>query len=88
MDQVVIQAPPLNGTLFVTGKLGVDAGPGAGFDIYSTLVNGVTALNIPFATLSVDGAYRFYLVNLTTGQATSLGSFNEAVVDIAIPLNQ
>ena len=52
------------------------------------LANGVTVANFPFATLSVNGTYRFYAVNLTTGQAFSLGRFDEAVVDIAIPLNQ
>ncbi len=44
--------------------------------------------NFPFATLAVNGTYRFYSVNLTTGQAVSLGRFDEAVVDIAIPLSQ
>ena len=48
----------------------------------------MTVANYPFATLSVNGRYRFYSVNLTTGQAFSLGRFDEAVVDIAIPLNQ
>ena len=88
LDQVVIQSPPGNGILVATGKLGVDAAPASGFDIYSLLVDGVTVANIPFATLAVNGKYRFYAVNLTTGQASSLGRFDEAVVDIAIPLNQ
>jgi hypothetical protein len=88
MDQVVIQSPPGNGILVATGKLGVDAAAAAGFDIYSLLVNGVTAANLPFATLSVNGQYRFYSLNLTTGQAFPLGRFDDAVVDIAIPLNQ
>ena len=88
MDQVVIQSPPGNGILVATGKLGVDAAAAAGFDIYSLLVNGVTVANIPFATLSVNGKYRFYSVNLTTGQAFQLGRFDDAVVDIAIPLSQ
>ena len=51
-------------------------------------MNGVTTANYSFATLSVNGMYRFYTVNLTTGQASPLGRFDEAVVDIAIPLNQ
>ena len=51
-------------------------------------MNGVTVANFPFATLSVNGKYRFYAVSLTTGQAFSLGRFDEAVVDIAVPLNQ
>jgi hypothetical protein len=43
----------------------------------------------PFATLvTVDGAYRFYTADLTTGRVFSLGRFDEAVADIAIPLNQ
>ena len=36
-DQVAIQSPPGNGILVATGKLGVDAGRRAGFDIYSLL---------------------------------------------------
>ena len=88
MDQVVLQSPPAYGILVATGKLGVDATAAAGFDIYSLLVNGVTVANIPFATLSVNGKYRFYSVNLTTGQAFQLGRFDDAVVDIAIPLSQ
>ena len=82
-----VQSPPGNGILVATGKLVVDA-TAAGFDIYSLLVNGVTVANIPFATLSVNGKYRFYSVNLTTGQAFQLGRLDDAVVDIAIPLSQ
>jgi Domain of unknown function (DUF4394) len=67
MDQVVFQSPPANGILVATGKLRVDATAAAGFDIYSLLVNGVTVANIPFATLSVNGKYRFYSVNLNDG---------------------
>jgi hypothetical protein len=88
LDQVAIQSPPGNGILVATGKLGVDAVAASGFDIYSLLEDGVTVANFPFATLAVNGAYRFYSVNLTTGQAISLGAFDEAVVDIAIPLGQ
>ncbi len=88
LDQVVIQSPPANGILVATGKLGVDAAAASGFDIYSLLRNGVTVANYAFATLSENGRYRFYAVNLTTGQAFSLGRFDEAVVDIAIPLDQ
>ena len=88
LDQVVIQSPPGNGILVATGKLGVDAGAAAGFDIYSLLKDGVTVGNFPFATLAVNRTYRFYSVNATTGQAISLGRFDESVVDIAIPLSQ
>jgi Domain of unknown function (DUF4394) len=88
LDQVAIQSPPGNGILVATGKLGVDAVAASGFDIYSLLEDGVTVANFPFATLAVNGKYRFYSVNVTTGQAISLGRFDEAVVDIAIPLGQ
>lgn len=88
LDQVVIQSPPGNGILVATGKLGVDATVAAGFDIYSLLARGVTVGNFPFATLSVNGSYRFYSINLTTGQAFSLGRLGDAVVDIAIPLTK
>ena len=88
LDQVAIQSPPGNGILVATGKLGVDAVAASGFDIYSLLDDGVTVANFPFATLAVNGEYRFYSVNVTTGQAISLGRFDEAVVDIAIPLGQ
>jgi hypothetical protein len=88
LDQVVIQSPPGNGILVATGKLGVDAAAAAGFDVYSLLANGVTVGNFPFATLSVNGRYRFYSVNLTTGQTFSVGRLGDPVVDIAIPLTQ
>ena len=88
LDQVVVQSPPGNGILVATGKLGVDAAAASGFDITAFSLDGVTVANFPFATIAVNGKYRFYAVNLTTGQAFSLGRFDEAVVDIAIPLNQ
>ena len=89
MDQVVIQAPPNNGILGQTGKLGVDVDPAAvGFDIYSTLVDGVTVSNVAYASLAVGGVSSFYKVDLLTGAATSLGALRRPVVDIAIPLNQ
>ncbi|HEU4688500.1 MAG TPA: DUF4394 domain-containing protein, partial [Vicinamibacterales bacterium] len=88
MDQIVIQSPPGNGILVATGKLGFDAGPSAGFDIYSQVVRGVTVTNRAFATLSVNGKYSFYSVNLTTGRAVLIGGFDDQVVDIAVPLDQ
>jgi Domain of unknown function (DUF4394) len=88
MDQIVIQSPPGNGILVATGKLGLDAGSAAGFDIYSRLVKDVTVANRAFASLVVNGAAGFYRINLLTGAATRLGGFSETVVDIALPLDQ
>ncbi|MGH8490392.1 MAG: DUF4394 domain-containing protein [Gammaproteobacteria bacterium] len=87
-DQVVIQSPPGIGILVPTGSLGVDAGPGVGFDIYSSLVGGVSVQNRAFASLVVGGVYGFYQINPLTGKAKRVGKFNERVVDIAVRLNQ
>jgi hypothetical protein len=88
LDQVVIQLPPGSGILVATGKLGVDAEAVAGFDIYSTLDDGVTEQNRAFASLMVQGTSGFYQINLLTGKATLLGYFDEHIVDIALPLQQ
>lgn len=89
-DQLSLQSPANAGNLAPAGKLGVDAGPVAGFDIYSEQRSGVTVSNTPYATLLVTGSYRFYTVNPLTGAATRLGTFpaNRQVIDIALPLNQ
>jgi hypothetical protein len=89
LDQVVIQSPPAAGILVATGKLGFDVSPQAGFDIYSRNARGgVTTANRAFASLTVDGKSNFYRIVLTTGRAIWLGSFDDVVIDIAIPLNQ
>jgi len=41
-----------------------------------------------FASLFVDNVSGFYRVNLLTGQAILIDTFEKAVIDIAIPLNQ
>ena len=91
LDQIALQSPPNNGSLAATGKLTVDTGAAAGFDIYSIVRNGVTVDVQALATLSApDGSTALYSVKLPTGKATSRGSFSNAlkVIDIAIPLNQ
>ncbi len=82
LDQGAIQAPANQGDLSATGKLGVDAGQNAGFDIYSTVdVDG-------FATLRVNDRFKLYKITLFTGKATNRGAFDRRITDIAIPLNQ
>ena len=100
LDQVVLQSPPNNGSLAATGKLTVDAAPPStaagqpqdvGFDIYSTIRNGVTVEVQALASLtSPAGAASLYSVKLPTGKASLRGGFKstDRVVDIAIPLNQ
>ncbi|GAA2211523.1 DUF4394 domain-containing protein [Nonomuraea monospora] len=87
-DQVSAQSPANAGSLAPTGKLGVDAAADAGFDVYSQLKKGVTVANSGYATLKVDGAYRFYAVNVLTGAATVVGTFpaGRQVSDIAVQL--
>ncbi|MFE3381452.1 DUF4394 domain-containing protein [Streptomyces anulatus] len=86
-NRVSLQSPANSGTLAPTGNLGVDAGPNAGFDIY---FSHRAQSNHGFAALSVDGAYRFYQVDVLTGRAEGLGAFprNHQVSDVALPLNQ
>lgn len=79
LDQVAIQAPANAGPLSSTGKLGVDAGSDAGFDITGKKNRG-------WATLSVGGRYRLYSVSLLDGEARLKGTFPRSVQvsDIAI----
>jgi hypothetical protein len=89
-DQISVQSPANGGALAPTGKLLVDAGPVAGFDIYSRTDLGTTQGNRGFASISLLGRYSFYQVSLLTGRASRIGSFRPStqVADIAIPLNQ
>ncbi|WP_210574319.1 DUF4394 domain-containing protein [Streptomyces sp. GESEQ-4] len=86
-DQVSIQSPANAGNLAPTGKLGVDAGPSAGFDIYTSTRSGS---NTAYGVLSVGGAQRLYRVDLLNGSVTRAGTFDggRAVVDLALPLKQ
>jgi len=89
-DQIVVQSPANGGQLAPTGKLQVDAGPVAGFDIYSRQALGTTQANRGLAAISVLGRSSLYQVDLLTGRADRIGSFRASaqVADIAIPLDQ
>ena len=71
-----------------TGKLGVDAGAAVGFDVYSNVRGGVAVANWGFASLPVGGATGLYRIELTTGRAIPIGTLGDAIVDVAIPLDQ
>jgi hypothetical protein len=88
LNQVALQSPPNAGSLVATGKLTIDADTPVGFDIYTTLRNGVAVDNSAYASLVVGGVTGFYRVNLLTGKATLIDTFPDRVVDIAIPLDQ
>ncbi|WP_328771714.1 DUF4394 domain-containing protein [Streptomyces sp. NBC_00286] len=87
LDQVSIQSPANAGNLAPTGKLGVDAGPSAGFDIYTSTRSGS---NTAYAVLRVDGKQRLYRADLLNGSVARTGTFDggRAVVDLALPLRQ
>jgi hypothetical protein len=87
-DQIVIQAPPNNGALNPTGKLGVDAASPVGLDIYSSLRDGTTVANRALASIPSANSTSLYQVDLLTGRASAVGWFDVAVADIAIPTDQ
>lgn len=88
-DQVMLQSPANSGQLAATGALTVDTASNAGFDIYSTVRDGVTVANEGYATLQAGGAYGLYRIDLLTGTAAMIGDFGgEQIADIAIVLNQ
>jgi Domain of unknown function (DUF4394) len=87
-NQVAIQSPPNNGSLVPTGSLTIDPDAPVGFDIYTQLKNGAASNNGGFASLVVNAMTGFYRVNVLTGKASLIGNFKEAVIDIAIPLDQ
>ena len=88
LNQVAIQSPPNAGALVATGQLTVDPDTSVGFDLYTDLRNGAAQHNRGFASLVVTGVSGFYRVHVLTGRATLIDFFDEALLDIAIPLNQ
>jgi Domain of unknown function (DUF4394) len=87
LDQTSVQSPANAGNLAPTGKLRIDVGPNAGFDVYYSAAAGT---NTGYAALQAGYGYRFYRINLLTGRAILVGSFpaQRQVVDVALPLNQ
>ena len=88
LDRVALQSPANAGTLAPTGTLPADIGPDAGFDIYSSLTDGVTDGNAAFAAVEVDGERRLWAVDVLTGGAADLGAFGADVTDLAVQLDQ
>lgn len=86
LDQVVIQSPPNDGTLNLTGKLGINVSPIVGFDIQSKLSGDRTVSNTAYASLRSSDAAQpdFYKIDLLSGKATKVDDFNKQVADIAV----
>jgi hypothetical protein len=87
-DQVVVQAPPNNGALNPTGKLGLDAASPTGFDIYTSLRAGTAVANRALASIPSTRGTSLYRIDLLTGRADTAGRFDVTVTDIAIPTDQ
>lgn len=88
LDRVAVQSPANAGTLAPTGSLPADIGSDAGFDIHTTLDEGVAADNAAYAAVEVDGVQRLWAVDVLTGGATDLGAFPVAVTDLALGLDR
>jgi hypothetical protein len=67
LDVLVTQTPPANGQLQTVGSLGFNLAPTAGFDIATD----AQGRNFAFAVSGLT----LYNIDLTSGRATSLGSF-------------
>jgi hypothetical protein len=74
LNILVTQVPPNNGVLNTVGSLGVNASDLTGFDILGA--------NLAFAVIGGT----LYDIDLTTGQATTVGAIGAPVRDIAIGL--
>lgn len=86
LDQVVAQVPANDGTLAVSGPLGVRVDR-AGFDIVSSVRGGLSVGNAGYAVLRLEGSKSsaLYRVDLLSGNAVKVGTFLLAdVADLAI----
>lgn len=85
--------PPNNGTLVTIGSLGVQAVAEAGFDISPD--NSVAIAAIYGRGLKEDqteestaNKYRFYYINLATGEAKNAGKTEREIIGLAITPDQ
>jgi hypothetical protein len=86
------QNPPNNGTLELVGALGVEISAEGGFDISP---DNSVALAALFGRGDEDGGneespgnkFRFYYINLQTGEATNAGKTEREIIGLAIPTN-
>lgn len=86
---LAVQAPANQGSLSPVGNLRRNFGPDTSFDVFSrTNARGVTIDNAGYAVSDRGTSQLLWRVNLTTGQATQVGTFpqNRRVGDLAIEL--
>jgi hypothetical protein len=92
-DMLYIQSPPNEGKLIAVGSLGVQAVGEGGFDISADNSVAIAAL---YGRGLEDGQmeesngnkYRFYYINLATGQAKNAGKTDRQIIGLAIAPNQ
>jgi hypothetical protein len=92
-NQLYIQNPPNNGNLVAVGSLGVQAVGEAGFDISPDNSVAIAALfgrglEDDQAEESNGNKYRFYYIDLATGQAKNAGKTAREIIGLAISPNQ
>lgn len=92
-DQLYIQSPPNNGTLTAVGSLGVQALGEAGFDIAPNNSVAIAALfGRGFEQGQMEESngnkFRFYYINLATGEAKNAGKTERMIIGLAISPNQ
>lgn len=90
LNVLVSQIPPNNGTLNTIGTSGIVVStsiPTTGMDIY---FDPATKTNMAFINANIGAASNdnLYRINLSTGQATNLGSINLPVRDIAAVIDR
>ena len=86
------QTPPNIGTLELVGSLGIEAVGEGGFDIAP---DNSIALAVLFGRGDEDGGneespgnkYRFYYIDLQTGEAVNAGKTDREIIGLAIPTN-
>lgn len=85
-DRIALQSPANAGTLAVTGGLGIAVADIAGFDIVTRTSGGRAVSNVAYAALRLTGEGRpsLYKIDLLSGKATKVASFDTQVADIAI----
>lgn len=89
LDQIAVQAPANAGSLSPTGKLGVDANAGVGFDIFSNLTKaGKSIGSTGYTTFKANGRHGLHTVNLLTGALTYEGWLHYSVEDLAVDLDR
>ena len=89
---LVKQIPPNEGKLVTVGPLGVQAVGEAGFDIAPDNSVAIAALfgrgfEAGQPEESNGNKYRFYYINLETGEAQNAGKTDRVIVGLAIPTN-